>query len=581
MKKYARQIVLVMVLGLLMTSVTLAASLAVPQKLKVPALAVDEQSITLVWEKTENQTAIVDYHIYMNDKLLGNVQSDKSSAAKPSIDKFYAENAKAQAIMKHSYIVTGLKPSTEYKFTVRAVDAKGNESADSNIVKQKTTGIPTIFNIESYGAVGDGTTLNTKAIQKAIDACTPGAKVLVPAGIFKTGGIWLKSNMTLEVTKGATLLGSENAQDYTYHYKLYPYSTDERFFALINAGPTTKEPVVEKIRIVGEGTIDGNGWKKNEDQTAYLYANNKTDKAGVMDPNHVLNIGILAKAQVEALMKDGQTFKSSYPRRSSLILLRGVKQVYYGGIHVINPANHTLVNVKCDDVTINDVTFRTFDCNNGDGIEFTHGNGLTVINNYFDTGDDCVNFAAGLGSLGQKDPSTKNIWIFNNYFNHGHGAVVTGSHTAAWIENILAEDNVIENTDIGFRAKTAPQIGGGARNIIFRDNAMKNIRLQAFIFTSGYSDPNAVVEYPKAKTPGQFKNIRIENCTIDGAGGAAIEVQGLENAFHENLIFSNLLFKNTKPMQLNYLKNASFENIVFEETKPIKNDKKKKIEAGK
>ncbi|MBP2631157.1 MAG: Exo-poly-alpha-galacturonosidase [Firmicutes bacterium] len=567
MKKYAIQLFLVMVLGLLMSSMALAETIPAPQHLKVPALAVDEQSMTLVWEKTDNQTGIVDYHIYMNGKLLGNVQSDKVSAAKPSVDKFYAKNPKAQITIKHSYIVTGLAPSSKYKFTVRAVDTKGNESLDSNIIEQKTMAIPKIFNIQSYGAVGDGTTLNTKAIQKAIDACTPGDKVLVPAGVFKTGQIWLKSNMTLEVAKGATLLGSENAKDYSYHFKMYPYSSDERFFALINAGPTEKEPVVEKIRIVGEGTIDGNGWQKNTEQTAYLYAHNTIDKAGVMDQNHVLNIGILAKAQVENLMQAGQTFKSSYPRRSNLITLRGVKEVYYGGITVINPANHTIVNIKCDDVTVNDVAFHTFDCNNGDGIEFIHGNGLTVINNYFDTGDDCVNFAAGLGALGQKDPSTKNIWIFNNYFYHGHGAVVTGSHTAAWIENILAEDNVIENTDVGFRAKTAPQIGGGARNIIFRDNALKNIKNQAFIFTSGYSDPNAVVEYEKSKISGIFKNIRIENCTVDTTGGAAIEIQGAQNGFHENLYFSNIMFYNTKPMKINYLKNGSFENLTFQNDK--------------
>jgi Endopolygalacturonase len=572
MKKYALRVLAMLCLTLCASVSALAAAPAanVPQHLKVPALSADEHSITLVWEKPADYGKIAGYHLYMNGKLLGDVQSDKASDAKRSIVDFYQQNPKAQVISKHMYTVSGLAPATTYAFTVRSVDAKGLESADSNLVQQATTATPKVYNIQAYGAVGDATTLNTKAIQAAIDACTPGDKVLVPAGVFKTGAIWLKSNMTLEVGKDATLLGSADAADYPYHFKLYPYSSDERFYGLINAMPRGKEAALENIRIVGEGTIDGNGWQKNAEGTSYLYAHNTTDKEGVLDPNHVLNIGIAAKAQVENLMQSGQTFKSAYPRRANLVTMRGVKQVYYGGIHVINPANHTLVNIKCDDVTVNDVKFHTYDCNNGDGIEFTHGNGLTVINSYFDTGDDCVNFAAGLGELGQKDPSTKNIWIFNNSFQHGHGAVVTGSHTAAWIENIIAEDNVIENTDIGFRAKTAPQIGGGARNILFRDNAMKNIRLQAFIFTSGYSDPNAVVEYPKSKTPGQFKHITIKNCTIDGAGGAAIEIQGLPDAFHEDLCFSNLYFHNVKPMKINYLKNGSFENLVFEEDKAAK-----------
>ncbi|MDF2564204.1 MAG: Exo-poly-alpha-galacturonosidase [Massilibacillus sp.] len=541
-----------------------------PQNLKIPALAFDESSINLVWEKPADYTKIVNYHIYMNgNQYIGEANGNKSSAALPYIEKFYgnSSNDKAQKISIHNYKVTGLQPNTTYTFTVRAVYADGKESPDSNRVTQLTTSIPKIFNIAEYGAVGDGTTLNTKAIQATIDACSVGGKVLIPAGTFKTGAIWLKGNMTLEVAKGATLLGSENPEDYAYHFKLYEYSSDERFYALINAEANQKTGIISNIRIVGQGTIDGNGWQKNVEQTAYLYAKNVVDKDGNLDTNHVLNIGILAKAQVEKLMQMGLSFKSSYPRRSNLITLRGVNNVYYDGFTALNPSNHTLVNIKCDNVTVSNVTFKTFDCNNGDGIEFIHGNGLTVFNNFFDTGDDCVNFAAGLGAAGQKDKPTQNAWIFDNYFHHGHGAVVTGSHTAAWIQNILAEDNVIENTDVGFRAKTAPPIGGGARDIVFRDNALKNIKNQAFIFTSGYSDPNAVVEYEPARIPGQFKNIRIENCTVDTAGGAAIEVQGAQNGFHENLYFSNIMFYNTKPMKINYLKNGSFENLIFENDK--------------
>lgn len=570
MKKRIWSLASFLCLSLFTASVAFAAeapSSDIPQNLRIPALSADEHSITLIWEKPVKYENISGYHIYMNGKMLGDAEQNQESEASRQMKDFYQKNPKAQPIQKHMYMVKDLLPATEYAFSVRAVDASGKESADSNIVRQATIAVQKIYNVQDFGAVGDGETVNTKAIQAAINACTPGDKVLIPAGVFKSGALWLKSNMTLEIAKNGVLLGSENAADYPYHFKLYPYSSDERYYGLINAIPEGKESSLEKIRIVGEGTIDGNGWAKNEEGTAYLYAHNTNNADGSLDAHHVLNIGIAAKAQVESLMASGQTLKSAYPRRANLVTMRNVKQVYYGGLHVVNPANHTLVNIRCDDVTVNDVDFYTYDCNNGDGIEFTHGNGLIVINSVFDTGDDCVNFAAGLGELGKKDPSTKNIWIFNNSFHHGHGAVVTGSHTAAWIENILAEDNIIENTDIGFRAKTAPQIGGGARHIVFRDNALKNIRLQPFIFTSGYSDPNAVVEYPKSKTPGKFMDIKIQNCTIDKAGGAAIEIQGLADACHEALVFENLRFHQVKPMKINYLKNGSFENIVFEEDK--------------
>src|SRR5205823_7593159 len=121
--------------------------------------------------------------------------------------------------------------------------------------------------------------------------------------------------------------------------------------------------------------------------------------------------------------------------------------------------------------------------NNADGIEFTHGDGLTVVNNLFDTGDDDMNFAAGLGAASANDPPTRHAFIANNYFRRGHGAVVEGSHTGAWIEDILAEDNVINGTDIALRMKTDPNNGGGSRRVLFRGKAVQDVHILAFRFT--------------------------------------------------------------------------------------------------
>lgn len=110
--------------------------------------------------------------------------------------------------------------------------------------------------------------LETLAIQNAIDACTPGCKVLLPKGVYKSGALYLKSNMTLEIAEGATLLGSERAEDYPLAgYIQYPYSTTVRPASLINALPRDPQQhqSFENIRIVGKGTIDGNGWKRRAD----------------------------------------------------------------------------------------------------------------------------------------------------------------------------------------------------------------------------------------------------------------------------------------------------------------------------
>ncbi|MEL7123208.1 MAG: glycosyl hydrolase family 28 protein, partial [Bacteroidota bacterium] len=107
--------------------------------------------------------------------------------------------------------------------------------------------------ITDYGAVGDSATLNTKAIQTAIDQAEKkgGGTVTIPPGVFMSGTIFLKSNVTLEVQGGATLLGSPNIEDYT---KLsWGHNKDRQPWHLIVA----KEQ--NNVRIIGNGMIDGNG----------------------------------------------------------------------------------------------------------------------------------------------------------------------------------------------------------------------------------------------------------------------------------------------------------------------------------
>lgn len=548
----------------------LAGIVPAPQQVNVPAMAYDEGSITLVWQKPPVYEDITNYNVYMDGKLIGTA-NDNTSPAKPYIDKFYQDssNGMAEKITLHNYTAKGLKANTTYHFTVRAVNKDGKESPDSQVVTQMTTTVPKVFNVINYGAVADGTTSNTKAIQAAIDACTPGGKVLVPAGVFKTGAIWLKSNMTLEIARGATLLATEDAAEYLYGNLPYLYSTDTRFYSLINAH-TFDFGTMSNIRIVGEGTIDGNGWKQigvdSEDASLPVYASPLNDK-GQSDQKLAKEVGIVVKTSLERLENMGLSLKQAYPRRPSLINLKGVNNVYYSGITVINPANHTIMNANCNNVTVNGVILKTYDCNNGDGIEFSHGSGLMVFNSFFDTGDDCMNFAAGQGAVGSKDEPTQNAWIFNNYFRQGHGAIVAGSHTAAWIQNILAEDNIMHHTDVGLRMKTNGPTGGGSRNVVFRNNALKDIKLQAFIFTSAYSDPNAVMEFEPAVQPGRFKDISIKNCTVDGTGKSSIEVAGTPDGYHENINFENVRFLNAKQAKIDYMKNSTFKNVVFDNNK--------------
>ena len=549
-------------------------ALEAPSKILVPTLAYDDQQIILVWEKPADPADIADYHVYANGKLLGgsNANNGHVSPAKPYIDRFYDQDTRNfhHRIAIHSYTAVGLAPDTEYRFTVRSVDHAGKESADSPEIVQRTTAVPALFDVRHYGAKGDGQTLDTAAIQKAIDACTVGCKVLLPAGTYKSGALYLKSNMTLEIAEGATLLGSERAEDYPRDgYIQYPYSTTVRPASLINALPRDPRAhqAFENIRIVGKGVIDGNGWKRNADivdergQPLPFYLPS--------DNTRYLQDGVLAKAQVARAVAEGMNVKDAYGQmRSSLVTLRNVKNVFYGGFTVLNPAYHGIMNLETENVVLANTTHKTYDANNGDGIEFANSRGALVFNNFFDTGDDCVNFAAGTGADAVKQRPQEDAWIFNNYFRKGHGMVVAGSHTGAWIQNILAEDNVSDGTDTGLRMKSTNFMGGGARNVVFRDSAMRNTVKQAFIFTLDYNDPNAKLDYKKSTIAGQFRDVRVSNVTVENAQLAAIEVKGdsLHGAYHQGLSFERVRFSGPAKAKIDGLKGSRFDTVYFSET---------------
>jgi exo-poly-alpha-galacturonosidase len=375
--------------------------------------------------------------------------------------------------------------------------------------------------------------------------------------VFKSGALFLHGDMTLQIASGGTLLGSASAADYPYNFLLYDYSTDPRFYSLINAH-TYDFGTIRNVRIVGPGTIDGNGWKQGPPDPQGFPVSLPSSSSTV-EKN-----GILAKAQTDLARQLGSS--SPYGTRSNLITLRGVAGAYLGGFTAVNPSQHTLVAIRSTDVTVNDTRLLTGGVNNGDGIDLDSSAHLTVVNNLFDTGDDDLNFAAGLGAAAASDPPTRDVFVADNFYRKGHGAVVAGSHTGAWIQDVLAEDNVIDGTDVGLRMKTDPHNGGGARRVVFRDNALKNITMQAFIFTSAYADPNAaIVVEPSAKLA-QFRDVHVENVTVDGTGKEAINVVGVAQQLHQDLQFDDVTFLTAKPASIQFLRDSTFHDVVFDNT---------------
>jgi len=209
---------------------------------------------------------------------------------------------------------------------------------------------PKFFNINSYGAIGDGVAMETRAVQKTIDAChaAGGGVVWVPAGDFQTGTIILKSNVTLSLDYGATLLGSQNLTDYPTDGLDDPREGGPR--CLIYAKDASN------ITIEGLGVIDGRG----------------TPEAF---PRHSSGSG---------------RSRRGLPR-PRLLRMDNCENLTFSGVTYKRPAFWGLHLIDCKKIHFKAVTIRMRNNNfNNDGIDLDGCENVLIENCDINSGDDAI-----------------------------------------------------------------------------------------------------------------------------------------------------------------------------------------------
>ena len=579
-------------------AVTPPVYVAAPYALQAPTLSNDDTSIALVWQKPagydDPADPVVNYNVYRDGVKIGDAngfaaaEAAASTEASPTapglIQKFYAENPDAQPITYHFYIDKNLAPSTPHAYTVTAIGKLGDESAPSAALTVSTTATPKVFNVEAdYGAVGDGKTVNTAAIQSAInDASAYGAaapaKVLIPAGkTFVTGSLNVKSNITIDVE--GTLLGSPDAADYTYGNM-----TSNRYDGIFNA-----KSGVDNLRIVGGGTVNGNGWRPAPElrTTNPLLGGGpqyyKTNPDNYLADAIASNAGYLVASECGVGgPSHGLTGDNQYNCRGTMVQLDGCAHVYFGDITFRDPAFHDILSGTA--TVMNNVKVFSYDTNNGDGVSaggtLNKATGIAtsvIFNTVIDAGDDAIN---GSG-----------LWTLDNYIAHTHGfAHCSGTGYE------LFEDSVGYGCAAGFRFKGALGSATEIANITFRDIALKNIHNNdgynprdpagnnnyAFAFNGAYVDPT------KYTTPGTgndpfFHDITVKNVTVKNdtalPGGAiwllGSNRPGKTGGTAYNINFTNVHFMgNFGPqyghtVDIDHLRDSVFDNVTFDAGTPV------------
>ena len=488
-----------------------------PQNLMVPPMAYDDTGIILIWSKPSDYSNVASYNVYKDGLLLGNTT-------------------------KLFYNVTGLSADTLYLFTVKSVNAVGTELAVSNTCPAITADTPEIFYPEDYGAEADGTTEDTAAIQAAINACTAGGKVHLRAGkTFLSGAIFLKSNMTLQID--GTLLGSSAATDYPWTCWRFPYYASGKIhMGLINAYYDHTNPnsygqpygSITNVRICGSGVING--------CQGYIASN----------PHTITGHGLTTLGTAEAAAHGDSS-------RGDLVTIKGINQVYVGGwggtLTLVYPAMHTIFISYCNDVTVSGVNCDTYDIHNADGINLCTTDTAYIFNSIFDTGDDCINTNAGQGQEGvDENRPVQNVRCFNCTTLRGHGGWVIGSFTAAWVQDCLVEDLLIDGTDRGIRQKTSDGSGGGGRRNLYRDIIIKNVVKEGIFLDSYYT----MSGYTPAG-PGQFSHNIYKNISVTATGDESIYIRGRYGTPHTDNIFENITGDNSA--YLSYCTDSNFVNV--------------------
>jgi polygalacturonase len=381
--------------------------------------------------------------------------------------------------------------------------------------------------ITYFGAVGDGTTLNTRAIQSAIDKCSAdgGGVLVVPEGVFLTGSLFFLQGVDLHLEKGAHLKGTVNPDDYPQVDTRWEGEEMVWTAALLNFFDMTD------VDITGRGLIDGSG-----DQW------------------------------MERFPRDTRQLRIGRPR---LIAIQNCRDVKVRDVYLKNQACWGLFILYSENVLVQNLTIRA-DHNiiSSDGIDVDSSRNVHITGCDIDVNDDCIAIKSGKDEDGRRvNRPAVDIFIEKCRFRYGHGGVAMGSEMSGGIRNVEIRDCIMDSDNWApIRFKSQPSRGGVVENITFRDIQLNNTR-KAFEFNMAWrmrpplkppSDPLPVV-----------RNVKIIN--VSGTVNTVGEICGLEDSPIQGVIFENCTVSARRGLTLKYAKELELSglDIQVREGEPI------------
>ena len=372
---------------------------------------------------------------------------------------------------------------------------------------------PKRYDIAANGAVGDGQTLNTQAIQATIDKCSAagGGTVVVPKGTFRTGAIFLKKDVNLLIEKEGLLKGSTRQEDYPQVATRWEGTEQNFTAALVNATDLTG------VSVEGEGTIDGSGEEWVE---------------------------IARQARLQ------QVPDPAAPRlgRPRLLCFQNCRKARIANLQLRNQAVWCLHILYCTGVVAENLTIQAaHNIPSSDGIDIDSSRDVRISGCDIDVNDDCISIKSGKDADGLRvNWPSEDILIEKTRFGYGHGGVAMGSETSGGIRRVEVRNCVAEADNWGrIRFKSQPSRGGGVEDITYRDMVLRNTR-QAFEFNMEWRMVPPIA--PPAKVLPLVRNVKLINITGTVTSGGRIH--GLKDSPIENVSFRNCVVTAQKGLVL-------------------------------
>jgi polygalacturonase len=359
-------------------------------------------------------------------------------------------------------------------------------------------------NVREHGAVGDGRTLDSRALQTVIDLCAEhgGGTVYLPAGRYLSGSLFLRDNITLQLDSGAVLLGSENPEDYPVVHARWEGKHQDTYAPLI-AGQK-----LNNIALTGRGTIDGRGafwWKAKKDKT-------------LIHP------------------------------RPRLISFSDCSNVLIEGITAINSPSWTINPVHCQNVNIRGVTvINPADSPNTDGINPDSCRLVRISDCYVSVGDDCITIKSGTEhEHPDRYAPCRDITITNCTLERGHGGVVIGSEMSGGVKNVVISNCVFIGTDRGIRIISRRGRGGVIEDIrvsnLIMDGVLCPFTMNLYYHIGERGNLNVADKNPRLVNDGtpRLRRIHFSHITAREVKHAAGFLYGLAEMPLEDISFSDV-----------------------------------------